>query len=90
MGFLLSFQDHGTKFCDFRPIASKRAKTVVLAPVYIFTLIGPPKVLQADNGRGFSEAAGTSSSADGDLYPEVSLNLSSQISLRVWKMMPVF
>lgn len=55
--FLLNYQDHGLKFYDNRPLQSKRAAAVAFALLDIFTLIGPPCILQSDNGKEFANAA---------------------------------
>lgn len=55
--FLLNYQDHGIKLYDNRPLTSKRAGAVAFALLDIFSFIGPPCLLQADNGREFSNVA---------------------------------
>ena len=59
--FLLNYQDHGIKLYDNRPLESKRAVAVAFALLDIFTMIGAPAILQSDNGREFSGAAGRKS-----------------------------
>lgn len=56
--FLLNYQDHALKWYDNRPLTSKRAAAVAFALLDIFSVIGPPCLLQADNGREFSNIAG--------------------------------
>lgn len=55
--FLLNYQDHGTKYYDNRPLTCKRASAVAFALLDIFSQIGPPCLLQSDNGREFSGIA---------------------------------
>ena len=55
--FLLNYSDHGLKFVFSIPIVRKRASCVAIALLEIFTMIGPPMILQSDNGREFSGAA---------------------------------
>eukprot|EP01082_Thalassiosira_pseudonana_P003744 g3173.t1 g3173 contig12:1561499-1563102(+) len=58
--FLLNYVDHGIKKLTCIPIIAKRASTVALALLTIFTEQGPPMILQADNGREFYGSARTS------------------------------
>ena len=51
--FLLVYQDHLTKFVVLRPIKSKTAIEVSSTLLDIFCLLGPPHILQSDNGREF-------------------------------------
>ena len=55
--FLLNYVDHGIKFVFSKPIKFKRASCIAVALLEIFTIIGPPMILQSDNGREFSGAA---------------------------------
>ena len=55
--FLMNYIDHGIKLLWSTPLTHKRAITVAWALVQIFTFIGPPCILQSDNGREFSSAA---------------------------------
>eukprot|EP00970_Alexandrium_tamarense_P011602 scaffold2552_cov172-Alexandrium_tamarense.AAC.1 len=55
--FILSYRCHGTKFCWLEPLRSKEKKSVAWALFCIFTVLGPPAILQADNGREFNGAA---------------------------------
>ena len=55
--FLLNYIDHGMKFLFSVPIVRKRASCIALALFQIFTLIGPPMILQSDNGSEFHGAA---------------------------------
>ena len=58
--FLINYQDHGVKLLLSKAIVRKRASCVAWALIDFFTLIGPPAILQADNGREFNGSAGTS------------------------------
>ena len=51
--FILNYQDHFSKFCVLRPLKSKHASAVAEVLLEIFTLMGPPAILQSDNGREF-------------------------------------
>lgn len=51
--FILNYQDHFSKFCILRALKTKTAKEVVSNLVHIFSTIGAPKILQADNGKEF-------------------------------------
>lgn len=55
--FLLNYIDHGMKFLFSIPIVHKRANCIALALFQIFTIIGPPMILQSDNGSEFHGAA---------------------------------
>jgi hypothetical protein len=55
--FLLIYIDHGIKFLFSIPIVRKRASCIAIALFQIFTVIGPPMILQSDNGSEFSGAA---------------------------------
>jgi hypothetical protein len=61
--YLLTYVDHGTKFAYVRALRSKRAAEIGFTLFDIFTTIGPPSILQADNGREFFGAAVTYSKA---------------------------
>ena len=51
--FILNYQDHFSKFCVLRPLKFKTASAVAEILVEIFSLRGPPIILQSDNGREF-------------------------------------
>ena len=51
--YILTYQDHLTKFVMLRPLKSKRAAEVALNLLDIFCEIGAPVILQSDNGREF-------------------------------------
>jgi len=55
--FLLNYIDHGVKKLTCIPIVSKQASTVAFALFSIFTDVGPPSILQTDNGGEFSNHA---------------------------------
>jgi hypothetical protein len=63
--FLLNYLDHGVKFLFSIPLKRKRASCVAIALLEIFTVIGPPMILQSDNGKEFSGAAVTSRESRG-------------------------
>ena len=56
--WLLVYVDHGIKFCQLVPLTSKRADSVAIALLKIFTTLGAPAILQTDNGREFANVAG--------------------------------
>jgi hypothetical protein len=58
--FLLNYLDHGVKFIFGIPLKRKRVSCDAIALLEIFTFIGPPMILQSDNGKEFSGAAMTS------------------------------
>ena len=55
--FLLTYIDHGVKFLFCIPIVQKTASSITIALLQIFTMIGPPMILQSDNGAEFHCAA---------------------------------
>jgi len=55
--YLLNYIDHGVKYLVCIPLSSKRAAAVAYALFTIFTEIGPPSILQSDNGGEFSNQA---------------------------------
>jgi transposase InsO family protein len=57
--YLLNYIDHCTKYLVCIPLKSKTARVVAQALVQIFTIIGPPKILQTDNGGEFVGVAYT-------------------------------
>ena len=57
--YLLNYIDHCTKYLFCIPLTSKRADAVAQALVSIFTIIGPPLILQTDNGGEFVGVAYT-------------------------------
>jgi len=55
--FLLNYIDHGIKILFSIPLVRKRASCIAIALFQIFTMIGPPMILQSDNGSEFHGAA---------------------------------
>jgi hypothetical protein len=55
--YLLNYIDHGVKKLTSIPLAAKRATSVAVALLTIFTEQGPPSILQSDNGGEFSNHA---------------------------------
>jgi hypothetical protein len=55
--FLLNYQDHGIKLTWSEPIIAKRASCIAMALIRIFSMLGPPAILQSDNGSEFSGIA---------------------------------
>ena len=52
--WIMVYQDHLTKFCMLRALASKRAAEVAHQLVDIFLTLGAPAILQSDNGSEFT------------------------------------
>lgn len=52
--FILYYQDHLTKFIILRPLKAKQAHEVVSVLLDIFTILGPPSVLESDSGIEFT------------------------------------
>ncbi len=52
--FLLNYIDHGVKFLFSIPLTCKRASCIAVALLEIFTVVGPPVILQSDNGNEFN------------------------------------
>jgi hypothetical protein len=57
--YLLNYIDHGIKFLFSFLLKFKRASCITYVLLDIFTVIGPPMILQSDNGREFLQAAMT-------------------------------
>ncbi len=57
--FLMNYIDHGVKFLFSIPLTRKRASCIAVALLEIFTAVGPPMILQSDNGNEFNTAAMT-------------------------------
>ena len=49
--YIMCYQDHGIKVCWLEALRNKRKGTVAMALLRIFSFIGPPLILQTDNGR---------------------------------------
>jgi hypothetical protein len=54
--WILNYQDHFSKFLVLRALKSKRAEEIANQLTEIITLLGPPRILQSDNGREFVNA----------------------------------
>ena len=52
--WIMVYQDHLTKYCILKPLASKRAVEVACQLLDIFLLIGAPAILHTDNGCEFT------------------------------------
>jgi hypothetical protein len=57
--FLLNYIDHGVKFLFSIPLTRQHASCISVALLEIFTVVGPPMILQSDNGNEFDTAAMT-------------------------------
>jgi hypothetical protein len=55
----MNYVDHGVKFLFSIPLTCKRASCIAIALLEIFTVVGPPMILQSDNGNEFNTAAMT-------------------------------
>ena len=55
--FLLNYIDHGIKFLFSIPITRKKGSCIAMALFHIFAILGPPMILQSDNGSEFHRAA---------------------------------
>jgi IS30 family transposase len=53
--YILVYQDHGIKFCVIEALTKKSKMAVALELLRIFSLLGPPMILQSDNGREFEK-----------------------------------
>ena len=52
--FIMVYQDHLTKFCNIKPLTSKKASEVAFNLIDVFTIFVSPHILQSDNGREFT------------------------------------
>ena len=52
--YILHIKDHFTRFSWAYPLSSKRTNVVALKLFELFTEIGPPTILQSDNGGEFT------------------------------------
>ncbi len=52
--YILHIKDHFTRFSWAYPLSSKETDAVALKLFELFTEIGPPTILQSDNGREFT------------------------------------
>jgi hypothetical protein len=81
--FLMNYIDHGVKFLFGIPLTCKHASCIAVALLEIFTVIGPPMLLQSDNGNEFNTAAMTRKQAGefcGKLVGLTDLELSEVIT----------
>jgi hypothetical protein len=62
--FLLNYIDHGVKFLFSIPLNCKHASCIAVALLEIFTVVGPPMILQSDNQNEFNTAAMTRKQVD--------------------------
>ena len=95
--YLLNYIDHGVKLLFSVPLTSKRASAIALALYHIFCTIGPPMILQTDNGREFSGAATSSKQrrsdelsdgADNMFESEISEELLGEVITEIRKLWP--
>ena len=86
--YLLNYIDHGLKILFSVPIVAKRATCIAYALFNIFCQIGPPMILQADNGQEFSSAATTSKQRRNDCQSAISDELLSGTVTEVRKLWP--
>ena len=80
--FLLNYIDHGLKMVFSIPIVAKRASTIALALFQLFTVIGPPAILQSDNGKEFHLIA-IRAKAHSMIDDELLLNIIQEIK-QLW------
>lgn len=66
--WVMQYQDHFCKFTVLRPLKTKRATEVASELLKVLCLIGPPHILQSDNGREFVNSVLLELKA---LWPEV-------------------
>jgi hypothetical protein len=57
--FLMNYINHAVKFLFSIPLTRKRASCIAIALLEIFTVVGPPMILQSDNGNEFNTVAMT-------------------------------
>ena len=86
--YLLNYINHALKILFSVPIVAKRATCIAYALFNIFCQIGPPMILQADNGREFSSAATTSKQRRNDRQSVISDKLLSDTVTEVRKLWP--
>ena len=63
--FLGNYQDHGIKLYDNMAFTSKSNKAIAAGLFDLFTRIGPPKILQTDNGTEMSGHANMGGASEG-------------------------
>ncbi len=79
----LNYIDHGVKFLFSIPLACKCASCIAIALLEIFTVVGPPMILQSDNGNEFNTEAMARKQVDdfcGKLVQLTDLELSEIIN----------
>jgi hypothetical protein len=62
--FLLNYIDHGVKSLFSIPLTRKHASCIAVVLLEIFTVVGPPMILQSDNGNEFNTVAMTRKQVD--------------------------
>ena len=80
--FLLNYQDHGIKLYDNATLTSKRNAAIAFALLDIFTRIGAPAILQTDNGREFSGAAGKGLKLSDEVRADGTLSIILQVVVK--------
>ena len=55
--YILNYYDHGTKMGWSQAIINQRASSVARALIDVFTIYGPPAILQPDNAKNMSKIA---------------------------------
>ena len=55
--YICNYYDHGTKLGWSQALVNQRATTVARALIDIFTILGPPAILQPDNARNMQQIA---------------------------------
>jgi hypothetical protein len=81
--FLLNYIDHGVKFLFSIPLTCKHASCIAVALLEIFTVVGPPTILQLEYGNEFNTVAMTRKQVDefcGKLVQLTDLELSEIIT----------
>ena len=68
--YILTYQDHLSKFVSLRALKTKRAQEVAYHLIEIFCVFGAPCVLQSDNGREFTSSVITECVA---MWPDLKL-----------------
>ena len=88
--FLLNYIDHGVKFLFSVPLVAKRASCIALALYHVFCIIGPPMILQTDNGGEFSGIATSSKQRKNDqmFQSKISDELLAEVVSEIRKLWP--
>ena len=74
--YILNYTDHGSKMPYLFALSNKEVKCVSYILFRLFTMIGPPAILQADNGREFNGMACNGKANKIDISDEVITILS--------------